>query len=346
MRAAVYDDFRRPLRVRQVPDPRPSDHGVVIAVRATGLCRSDWHGWMGHDPGIRTPHVPGHELAGIVEAVGAKVEKWLPGDRVTLPFVCGCGQCIYCRQGDHQVCEKQFQPGFTHWGSFAGLVAMDFADTNLVRLPESIDFVVGASLGCRFATAFRAVVDQGRVCEGQWVAIHGCGGVGLSAVMIAASMGARVIGVDVDRGILELAGRLGAEVTINAARENDVPGRIRDATSHGAHLSLDALGDRRTCLNSIACLRKRGKHVQVGLMTGDDSAPPIPMDAVTAGELEIAGSHGMQAYRYDRMLDMITDGRLRPEALIADTITLDEAAVELTRMDRRREPGILVIDRF
>lgn len=346
MRAAIFDEFRQPVRVEQVPDPRPADNGVVIAVRATGLCRSDWHGWMGHDPDIRTPHVPGHELAGVVEAVGEKVKKWHPGERATLPFVCGCGRCVYCEQGDHQVCDNQFQPGFTHWGSFAELVAVDFADANLVRLPDPVSFVVGASLGCRFATAFRAVVDQGRVGEGQWVAVHGCGGVGLSAVMIAKALGARVIGVDIDDGILGLARRLGAEATINAASEDDVPAGIMDVSSHGAHVSLDALGSRRTCLNSIACLRKRGRHVQVGLMTGDERAPPIPMDAVIGRELEILGSHGMQAYRYDRMLDLILEGRLRPEALVADTITLEDATVELTRMDQRREPGILVIDRF
>ncbi len=346
MRAAIYDEFRQPVRVERVPDPVPDEHGVVIGVRATGLCRSDWHGWMGHDPDIRTPHVPGHELAGVVEAVGAKVRRWRPGERVTLPFVGGCGHCVYCEQGDHQVCDNQFQPGFTHWGSFAELVAVGYADTNLVRLPEAVSFVVGASLGCRFATAFRAVVDQGRVQAGQWVAVHGCGGVGLSAVMIAQAMGARVIGIDIDDGILDLAGRLGAGTTINAAREDDVAGAIMDTTTHGAHLSVDALGDRRTCLGSIACLRKRGRHVQVGLMTGDHRAPPVPMDTVIARELEVLGSHGMQAHRYDHMLDMVLDGRLQPEALVAGSITLEDAALELTRMDQRREPGILVIDRF
>ncbi len=346
MKAAVFDAFRQPLTIREVPDPRPPEHGVVIAVRATGLCRSDWHGWMGHDPSITLPHVPGHELTGVVEAVGAEVTRWHSGDRVTLPFVCGCGHCVYCRQGDHQVCDNQFQPGFTHWGSFAELVAVDFADTNLVPLPEPVSFVVGASLGCRFATAFRAVVDQGGLGEGQWLAVHGCGGVGLSAIMIARALGARVIGVDVDEGILDLARRLGAEVVINAAKERDVPGRVKNATGHGAHLSIDALGHPQTCSNSIECLRKRGRHIQVGLMGTEDPRPALPVDAIIAGELEIVGSHGMQAHRYDGMLDMILDGRLEPEALVADTITLEAAAVELPRLDRRREPGILVIDRF
>jgi len=346
VKAAVFDDFGAPPVVRDVPDPRPHDEGVVIAVRATGLCRSDWHGWMGHDPSIRIPHVPGHEMAGVIEAVGPGVRKWRPGRRVTLPFVGGCGRCVYCEQGDHQVCDNQFQPGFTHWGSFAEYVAVDFADTNLVPLPEAVSFEVGASLGCRFATAFRAVADQGRVRAGQWVAVHGCGGVGLSAIMIARALGARVIGVDIDDAILARARGLGAEVTINAARDGNVAACIKDISGHGAHISLDALGHRDTCLNSINCLRKRGKHIQVGLMTGPDQAPPVPMDAVIAGELEILGSHGMQAHHYDRMLDMIARGSLDPGALIAGTIDLARAADELPRMHQRREPGILVINRF
>jgi len=346
MRAAVFEDFRRPLSVHTVPDPELAEDGVVIGVRATGLCRSDWHGWMGHDPAIKLPHVPGHELAGVIEAVGPGVKHWRPGQRVTLPFVGGCGRCVYCEQGDQQVCDHQFQPGFTHWGSFAGLVAVDYADLNLVPLPESVSFVAGASLGCRFATSFRAVVAQGEVREDQWVAVHGCGGVGLSAVMIARALGARVVGVDVDARILEVACRLGAEYSINAVEVDDVPARIMEITGHGAHVSLDALGHRQTCLDSIQCLRKRGRHIQVGLMTGDDQAPPVPMDAVIGRELEILGSHGMQAHRYDRMLDMIVDGRLDPEALVSETITLDDAAEALPRLNERREPGILVIDRF
>ncbi len=178
MRALYYEAFGGPVTVETVPDPVPTPDGVVIQVQASGLCRSDWHGWMGHDADIRLPHVPGHELAGVIEAVGAGVRQWRPGDRVTLPFVCGCGSCPQCASGNHQVCDRQFQPGFTHWGSFAEYVAIQYADLNLVRLPECVDFVTAASLGCRFATSFRAVVDQGRISSGQWLAVHGCGGVG------------------------------------------------------------------------------------------------------------------------------------------------------------------------
>lgn len=346
MRAAIYEEFAQPLTVQNLPDPTPPEHGVVLRVEATGLCRSDWHGWLGHDPDIKLPHVPGHELAGVVEAVGKAVNRWKAGDRVTLPFVCGCGVCPQCVSGNHQVCDNQFQPGFTHWGSFAELVAIHQADINLVRLPEELDFVTAASLGCRFATAFRAIVDQAKVSAGQWVAVHGCGGVGLSAVMIASAMGANVVAVDITQEKLEFARSIGAVATVNARETGDVIQAIKDITRGGAHVSLDALGSPATCFNSIASLRKRGKHIQVGLLLGEQRHPPLPMDKVIANELEISGSHGMQAYRYEAMLEMIKAGKLQPQKLVGRTVSLEQAAVELTQMDNFTGMGVTVVNQF
>jgi len=218
---------------------------------------------------VRVPHVPGHELAGVVEEAGKNVSRWRKGDRVTVPFVCGCGKCPQCASGNHQVCDHQFQPGFTHWGALAEYVVIQRADINLVRLPQEIDFVTAVVLGCRFMTSFRAIVAQGRVLPRQWVAIHGCGGVGLSAVMIASALGAHVIGVDINERTLGLARSLGAAVTLNANKEADIAKAIQDIPGGGAHVSMDALGSAVTCRNSILCLRKRGRHVQVGLMVGD-----------------------------------------------------------------------------
>ena len=346
MKAVYYESFQGPVEVRDLPDPSPPAGGVVLRVEATGLCRSDWHGWMGHDPDIKLPHVPGHELAGVVEEVGDGVSRFKRGDRVTLPFVCGCGACPQCESGNQQVCDHQFQPGFTHWGSFAERVAIHYADVNLVLLPEEIDSVTAASLGCRFITSYRAVVAQGRVREGEWVAVHGCGGVGLSAVMIAKALGARVVAVDIGDDKLEFAREIGAEAVVDAGKVRDVVAAIREITSGGAHVSLDGLGHPDTCFNSISCLRKRGRHVQIGLMTGDHRHPAVPMDQVIAGELEILGSHGMQAHRYPQMLAMILQGKLHPEKLIGRTITLDEAPGRLMEMDQFRGTGMTVIDRF
>ena len=334
MRAAIFTEFGGPVAVREVPDPDVPADGVIIRVAATGLCRSDWHGWMGHDPDVRLPHVPGHEVAGTVEHVGPEVRGWRTGDRVVVPFVCACGACLPCLAGDGQVCDAQSQPGFTRWGSFADLVAIERADVNLVRLPDALDFVTAASLGCRFATAYRAVMTQGRLEAGEWMAVFGCGGVGLSAVMIAVAAGAQVVAVDVSPAALEAARVLGAEVLVDprAVAAGSLAVAVVAATGGGAHLSVDALGSAETCVASVECLRKRGRHVQVGLMTGEAARPPIPMDRVIARELEIRGSHGMAAHEYPAMLTRIADGRLRPDLLVGRTITLDQAPAALVAM--------------
>ena len=336
MRAVVYGAHGVLPEVAEVPPPRCPDDGVVVAVRATGVCRSDWHAWKGHDP-VPLPHVPGHELAGVVAEVGPDVRRWSVGDRVTVPFVCGCGRCEWCAAGEAQVCPQQTQPGFTGPGSFAELVALHAADLNLVRLPDAVDFVTAASLGCRFATAFRALTVHGRVEPGDWLAVHGCGGVGLSAVMVGAALGARVVAVDVSSAALERAREVGAEVTLDArdgGAGTDVAERVREVTGGGAHASLDALGSPATAVASVMSLRRRGRHVQVGLLLGDASTPPLPMDRVVAQELEVHGSHGMAAHEYPAMLAMIEDGTLRPELLVGEVIDLEAAGAALAAMDR------------
>ncbi|MFC8361589.1 zinc-dependent alcohol dehydrogenase family protein [Streptomyces griseorubiginosus] len=344
MRAVLFEHYGEPLEVREVPDPHPPEHGVVVRVEATGLCRSDWHGWRGHDPDITLPHVPGHELAGTVETVGTRVTAWRPGDRVTVPFVCACGTCPSCKAGDHQICERQTQPGFTHWGSFAQYVALDHADVNLVAVPQDMAFTTAASLGCRFATAFRAVVQQGRLAAGEWVAVHGCGGVGLSAVMIAAASGARVVAVDVSPGALALARKFGATECVDASGVRDTAAAVRELTGGGAHLSLDALGSPVTCAASVNSLRRRGRHVQVGLLPSPDGTTPVPMARAIALELDILGSHGMAAHTYPAMLELVRAGVLRPDLLVTSAITLDATPGALAAMGTAPGAGVTVIE--
>ncbi|MGZ4565750.1 MAG: zinc-dependent alcohol dehydrogenase family protein [Blastococcus sp.] len=342
MRALVFESFGGLLAVREVPDPDPRPGGVVVRVEASGICRSDWHAWQGHDPDVVLPHVPGHELAGTVAAVGDGVTRWSVGDRVTVPFVNACGTCAQCAAGEHQVCAHQTQPGFTHWGSLAGFVALDAADVNLVAVPEELDLATAAALGCRYATAFRAVVQVGRVRAGEWVAVHGCGGVGLSAVQIAAAAGARVIAVDVAPGALALARELGAEHAVDGA--DDVPAAVAELTGGGAHLSLDALGAPVTCTNSVRSLRPRGRHVQVGLLPPAQGRPEVPMERVIALELQLFGSHGMAAHAYPELLGLIAAGRLDPRRLVTRELPLDDAGPALARVGA--QPGIAVVTSF
>ena len=346
MRAAVYEAFKGPITIQNIPDPTPKNNGVIVKVSATGLCRSDWHGWMGHDSDIELPHVPGHELAGIIVELGKDVKSFKVGDRITVPFVCGCGVCGECQSGNQQVCDNQSQPGFTHHGSFAEYVALDYANTNLVKLPEEIDDITAAILGCRFITSFRAIVAQGKVREDQFVAIHGSGGIGLSAIMIANALGAKTIAIDINKDNLQFAKDLGATFTINANDNNSVVDQIKAYSRGGVHLSMDALGSQETCFNSISCLKKRGKHIQVGLMTGDHQHPKTPMNIVLANELEIIGSHGMQAHKYPEMLQMIVEGKLEPKKLVSKTISLEEGAIALPKMNTFTNKGVLVINSF
>ncbi|MFD3779144.1 zinc-dependent alcohol dehydrogenase family protein [Streptomyces sp. NPDC058612] len=342
MRAVVFERYGEQAEVREVADPAPPTGGVVVRVEATGLCRSDWHGWMGHDPDIVLPHVPGHELAGVVEAVGAGVTGWRAGDRVTAPFVCACGRCAECAAGQHQVCARQTQPGFTHWGSFAEYVALDHADVNLVAVPDGLAYTTAAGLGCRFATAFRAVVARGRVAAGEWVAVHGCGGVGLSAVMIAAAAGARVVAVDTSPEALDLARKFGAAHAVDATA-GDAAAAVREATGGGAHLSLDALGSPVTAAASVAGLRRRGRHVQVGLLPEAAGGAVLPMERVIGWELEILGSHGMAAHAYPPMMELVRSGMLRPDLLVTSVIPLDAAPAALAAMGSAAGRGVTVI---
>ncbi|WP_328473063.1 alcohol dehydrogenase catalytic domain-containing protein [Actinoplanes sp. NBC_00393] len=380
MRAVVIDAVRAQPEVRGVPEPAAPPGGVVVQVAATGMCRSDWHAWAGHDE-IAFPHVPGHELAGVIVEVDAQVSRWKVGDRVTVPFVCGCGRCEWCRTGQAQVCPTQQQPGFTHWGSFAEFVALHAADTNLVAVPPQVDFAAAASLGCRFATAYRALAGRARVVEGEWVTVVGAGGVGLSTVMIARALGGRVIAVDRNPQALAVAASLGAEHTLltdgtaavdpertvladgaqyaahavladgaeHAAHAvvtdgTDIPAAVADLTGGGSHVAVDAVGSEQTCADAILSLRRRGRHVQIGLLPPVDGHPRVPMARVIGWELDLLGSHGMAAVDYPGMMALIEQGALRPQRLIERTIGLSEAATLLPVFDRATVAGMTMID--
>ena len=347
MRALQYESFGSQPLVTNLPYPDLPKDGVIVEVRASGICRSDWHGWQGHEVGIqKLPHIPGHEFAGVIAEVGAEVKSWKPGVRVTTPFVLGCGTCVYCKQGDQQVCEKQYQPGFEGPGSFAEFVALPYAEANLVSLPEEIDFVDAAVLGCRFVTAYRGIAKQANLAEGEWIAVYGCGGVGLSAIMIARAIGARVVAVDISDDKLALAKDSGAEVLLNASSIGNMPQAVRDLTSGGAHVAVDALGSAKTCKDSIRSLRRRGRHVQIGLMVGEDAKTALPLARIIAHEITIFGSHGMQAHVYPELFEIISSGKLPLKKLVGRRVTLDEAGAALESLGSSPGTGITVIDRF
>lgn len=345
MRAALMTRYNTPVEIGEVADPACPRDGALIAVRACGVCRSDHHAWTGADPDVVLPHVMGHEFAGEVIETGPECHGFSVGERVTAPFILGCGTCPDCRGGEPTICDHQQVIGFSRWGAFAERLAIPRADFNLVRLPEGMDHAVAAGMGCRVTTAFRAVVDRARLQPGEWLAVHGCGGVGLSAILIGAALGARILAVDVAPGALAMARDLGATATLDARAVADVGAAARDLTAGGAHVAIDALGITETFHNSLRSLRKMGRHVQVGMPLGAHATPELPLlDLVYSRQITLHGTRGIGAHRFAALFDMIAGGRLDPARLVTRRIGLSGLHAALVAMDGGAGPGVTVVD--
>ncbi|BBG01496.1 MULTISPECIES: alcohol dehydrogenase catalytic domain-containing protein [Pseudonocardia] len=335
MRAVRVTAFGAAPELVELPDPVPAPDGVVVRVEATGLCASDRFAWLGHDDGVTLPFVPGHELAGRVVATGPDVRRIRIGDRVTTPFVCGCGDCPQCRDGRSQVCPRQQQPGFTHDGSFAELVALRHADHNLVPLPDGTDAGGAALLGCRVATAYRALTGRGGVRPGDTVLVIGAGGVGLAAVLVAATLGAEVVVADPAPAARARAAELGAAGTLDPA---EGPERVRELIGDGgARVAVESAGRAEALAFGIRALRPHGVLVQVGLLTAE---PVVPVPEMIAKELVLAGSHGMAAADYPALVELVDSGRLDPARLVTRRIPLPDAPAALAAPP---EPGSLTV---
>jgi D-arabinose 1-dehydrogenase-like Zn-dependent alcohol dehydrogenase len=350
MRAAVLETLNQPFVIRDLPAPALLPNGVILRVEANGICRSDWHLWRGDWTWVgvvpQLPAVIGHEFCGVIEEVGAEVTRWHAGDRVIVPFSGGEGTCEWCRTGHHNMCDTPIFPGLAYGGGFGRYSSVPYADVNLVRLPDAVGFVEAASMGCRFMTSFHGVVDQAEVRPGEWVAVHGCGGIGLSAIQIATALGARVIAVDVADAKLAFAKEIGAEVTVNAAKD-DVASAVATLTGGGAHVSIDALGIAATCRNSILSLRKRGRHLQIGLTTdAEQGMVALPVDVIVFRELQLIGSLGMQAPHFAAMLAMVEARRLDPGKLVARTVGLEDVTSVVESMGSYATTGVTVVARY
>jgi D-arabinose 1-dehydrogenase-like Zn-dependent alcohol dehydrogenase len=350
MRAAVMEAVRKPLVVKEMPDPACPPNGVILRSEAEGICRSDWHAWSGDWAWIGLvppmPLVMGHEFCGVIEEVGKEVKNFKKGQRVLVPFSQGDGICEYCRNGHSNVCANASIPGFSYWGGYGRYVGIPNADQNLVAMPDDVGFLEGASMGCRFMTSYHGIVDRAQVRPGEWVAVHGCGGIGLSAIHIAAAIGANVIAVDLDGRKLELAKSVGATHMVNA-KSGDPTLQIMDITQGGAHVSVDALGIATTCRNSIMSLRKQGRSLQIGLTTSAEKGEvAVPIDRMVTMELQLIASLGMPASRYPSMLQMVEAKKLNPKAMITETVGLDGASRVLEEMTNFQNVGVSIIDRY
>jgi alcohol dehydrogenase len=354
MRAAILKKYGEPLAIESIEDPDPDPNGVVIETETCGICRSDWHAWQGHWDWAEDLYKPvpegqilGHETAGTVVAVGEDVETVHEGDVITVPFNIADGTCGHCRRGDSHMCENGLDLGFAIPGAYAGQVHIPSADYNAVPLPESISPVEAAGLGCRFMTAFHALAHRADIAAGDWVAVHGCGGVGLSAIHIADALGGSVVAVDIKESKLEKATELGANVTIDSTAVDDVPSEICDVTDGGADVSVDALGIAETCQNSVRCLDVKGQHVQIGITTEkEEGVIPLPTDKMVFSELKMVGSKGMPPGRYDEIFRMVEQGKIDPSLVISEHTSLNEVSEKLDAMTDFETVGVPVITEF
>lgn len=343
MRAAVLRHYRADLSLEDVADPDCPDDGVVLRTLACGVCRSDWHGWVGEHPRVRPGRIHGHEYCGEVVAVGPLARHRI-GDRLIAPFILACGTCPACQSGAQNTCPNQRLPGFTEQGAFAEYVAVPF-DHNLSPLPDGLTPAVAAGLGCRVTTAWHALTGRAALQAGEWLAVHGTGGVGVSALILGVALGARVIAVDVVPDKLRFAETLGAAHGLDA-RSGDVAARIREITGGGAQVSVEALGIADTTNASIECLAPLGRHVQVGMPVGHTAVMPINMSAVYQKNLALFGTRGMPGWRYPSLLTLITAGRVDMGPLIARTIPLSGVSEELRAFDGPSAPGVAVVTDF
>lgn len=342
MKAAVLREFGSELSIEQVSDPECPENGVVLDVLACGICRSDFHGWIGHHPKVKPGDIMGHEYCGIVVEAGPEAQHKV-GDRLIAPFILGCGKCVSCQTGVSNTCAQQVTPGFGLSGAYAQRIAVPF-DHNLVHLPDSIDPSLAAGLGCRVTTAWHALTDRANVRLGEWVAIHGTGGIGLSALLLAKMLGARVVVVDVVDDKLDYAVSLGADAKVNATKE-DVAQAIIDITAGGVHVSIEALGISQTTNASVECLRVSGRHVHLGMPAGDGMMT-INMRAIYSKQLSFFGSRGMPAWKYPSLLEMIERGLVDLTPLVARKVDLATASAELQAMKGETLPGTAVITDF
>jgi D-arabinose 1-dehydrogenase-like Zn-dependent alcohol dehydrogenase len=354
MRAAVMTAVREPLEIQDVLLPELEPEDALVKIVASGICRSDWHLWNGDWKWfmkLPQPAVLGHEMGGYVAAVGSSVKRVQVGQRVTVPFNLACGHCPYCHAGHQNRCDfmgvPQLTPGGGGWAEYARVPT---ADLNCIALPDEVDELSAAALGCRYMTAWRAVRDRGGVKAGETVAVFGCGGVGLAAIEICAALGAIPVAVDIDDTKLIQARSLGARYAVSAKGHTaeTLAAEVRKALGGlGPHAALDALGGSRTSLPAIMSLRKGGRLVVVGL-TGqeDEGKVAFPADEIVNKELSIIGSVGNPHSSFPELLDLVAIGRLKPSALVSRKVTLADVSGVLVEMDRYATSGYVIITSF
>ncbi|MBB3971844.1 alcohol dehydrogenase catalytic domain-containing protein [Hansschlegelia beijingensis] len=343
------------MEVKNIPIPNIGDDDILVRPSASGICRTDWHVWNGDWTwgGLKLPLpiVLGHEIGGVVERVGANVRHLKPGTRVCVPFNYADGDCPYCRKGLQNLCDNPAW-GFTTQGSggFAQFARVPNANLNCVALPENVTEKDAAALGCRYMTSFRAVKTRAQVQGGETVVVVGCGGVGRSAVQIAAAMGALVVAIDTKDSALEASKALGASYAINSS--GLTPFEVRESLdklvgSRGADVAIDAMGGQNSTLTSLHTLAKGGRLCVAGLTTQDDRGEiTLPIDMLVFKEWSLVGTLGNPHSDYPELLRLVDSGKLQPSKLITEEVGLKDVQSVFDRMPSFKTEGFVVVTDF
>lgn len=327
MKAAVLRELGGPIRIEEVDTPVPGSGEVLVKVEACGVCHSDLHlaegGWDMLRGITKVPLIGGHEIAGVVAALGEGVTELKIGDRVGVPWLhWTCGQCEYCRSGRETLCGKQKITGCTVDGGFAEYVKAPASHT--AKLPGNLRPEEAAPLLCAGLTVYKALKNAG-VAEGQRVAVFGVGGLGHMAVQIARAMGAQVCAIDVSDDKLALAKSLGAEMTVNAATEQ-VPKQVR--AFGGAHVALVTSASAAAYETALRCLRKGGTLAVAGMPN-----EPFKVSAVAMVSLEARIVASAVGTREDlrEMFELVSRFPIRSHIEIRPLEALPEVFEEMKR---------------
>lgn len=332
MRAAVFQGSGRPLSMGDLPRPVPGPGEALVKVAACGFCHTDLH-YMDH--GVPTakppPMILGHEVSGVVEELGPGVGAIHLGDHVLVPAVLPCGACGFCRRGRGNICPRLRMLGNHIDGGFAELVRVPGQD--LVPVPTDIDLAHAAVIADALTTPYHAVVNRARVRSGEWVAVVGCGGVGINAVQFAAAAGANVLAIDLRPEKLEMARRLGASETLNPSEHPDVAGEARQRTGGGADVAFEVVGTPETALMALSTLKRGGRLCVVGY---SEKVMPLPLNRLMFFEYDVVGSLGCRPVDYPRVIEMVRRGKVNLEAVVTGSLPLDRVneAAESLRQGR------------
>lgn len=339
MKALIVKEFGGPLILEDVPVPQPGPDDALVCVKACAVDQFDLTIRDGKFPTAKTPIILGHEIAGVVESVGAKVDNVQAGDRVTSTLYLTCGRCRYCLTGRETICaDFKGYVGIHTPGAYAEYTTIPAV--NLVKLPESISFPGGSVIANAIGTPYHALTKRAKVQPGERVIITGAGGgVGVHAIQLAKMMGAFVMTVDIGEEKLSLARGLGADVAFDAS-SGDFSEAAREWThGEGVEVVLELVGSK-TFESSLTSLSRGGRMVIVSSHTGTSlSASP---QAMIANEWEILGSRNVTKRELAEVVSLVAAERVKP--IITGTYPLEEAELLHQRLRKQEIIGRVVLE--